>query len=88
MLTDMAVALTLFMMMWVNYCLNTVSIRMVARSSYVGVALTDGLIASFGFWMIQEIVHAQTWQAFVGYVSGGVIGSLTGLWITRRKEQA
>jgi len=81
----MKVAGLLFAMMALNYGLNTVSFRMIARGSYIGTATADALIAAFGFWMIQEVSHAQTWLAFGGYVSGGVCGSLAGLWLTRKK---
>jgi len=80
----MKVAALLFLMMALNYGLNTISFRMIARGSYWGTALTDACIAAFGFWMIQEVSHAQTWLAFGGYVSGGVVGSLSGLWLTRK----
>jgi hypothetical protein len=80
----MTVACLLFALMCLNYGLNTISFRMIARGSYVGTATADALIAALGFWMIQEVAHSQTWLAFAGYVLGGVSGSLLGLWITRK----
>lgn len=80
----MFTAAALFLLMAVNYGLNTVSFRMVARGSYLGVGLADAAIAAFGFLMIAEVAHSQTWLAFAGYVGGGVCGSLLGLWLTRR----
>lgn len=82
----MMVGLALFGMMCLNYGLNTISFRMIAKGSYLGAATTDALIAAFGFWMIQEVAHTQTWGAFVGYVCGGVTGTLIGLWLTKRGE--
>jgi len=78
------VAALLFLMMCLNYGLNTISFRMIARGSYIGTGLTDAFIAAFGFWMIQEVSHTRTWLAFGGYVCGGVAGSLIGLWLTRK----
>lgn len=80
----MRVALALFVMMWLNYGLNTISFRMIARGHYLGTGVTDACIAALGFWMIQEVAHTQTWLAFAGYVLGGVTGSLSGLWLTRK----
>jgi hypothetical protein len=80
----MRVAALLFALMCLNYGLNTISFRMIARGSYLGTALADACIAGFGFWMIQEVSHAQTAMAFGGYVCGGVTGSLIGLWLTRK----
>ena len=80
----MRLGLIMFVLMALNYGLNTVSFRMVARGSYLGLALTDSLIAAFGFFMIDQIAHAQTVPMFVGYVSGGILGSQIGLWLTRR----
>lgn len=82
----MKTAALLFVLMALNYGLNAISFRMIARGSYVGTGVTDAFIAAFGFWMIGEISHAQTATAFVGYVSGGVCGSLLGLWLTRKSS--
>jgi hypothetical protein len=80
----MKVAALLFVLMFLNYGLNAISFRMIARGSYVGTAVADAFIAAFGFSMIQEVAHAQTVMAFGGYVAGGVCGSLAGLWLTRK----
>jgi hypothetical protein len=80
----MKVAALLFVLMFLNYGLNAISFRMIARGSYLGTGLADAAIAAFGFWMISEVAHAQTASAFSGYVLGGVCGSLAGLWLTRK----
>jgi hypothetical protein len=72
------VALLLFAMMAVNYGLASASFRLLARNSYVGVACTDALIALLGFYAIQEVAHTRSWLACLGYVSGGVVGSMIG----------
>jgi hypothetical protein len=80
----MKIALLLFVLMFLNYGLNAASIRLLARNSYVGVAGIDALIAGCGFFMIGEVAHSQTWLAFLGYVVGGVTGSMLGMWLTRK----
>ncbi len=79
----MWVAGLLFALMFLNYGLNAISIRLLTKGNYLGVGVTDAFIAGFGFWMINEVAHTPTVAAFAGYVLGGVSGSLTGLWLTR-----
>ena len=66
-----------------NYGLNTIAFRMVARGSYVGVAISDSLIAWWGFAMVKRIHQADTKLEKFGYILGGVIGSLLGLRLTK-----
>lgn len=82
----MTVPLSLFALMFLNYGLNAVSFRALSRGNYTVLALTDACIAAFGFLMIGEVAHAQTVGPLVGYVSGGVVGSVFGLWLSKRFE--
>lgn len=70
-------------LMCLNYGLNAISFRMLARGSYLGVAGTDALIAWWGFSMVKRIGDAQTRVEKVGYTVGGIVGSLIGLWVTK-----
>lgn len=79
----MTIAVRLAILMFVNYCLNAASFRLLARGSYLGVGITDGLIAWWGFTMTKLVVQADTRLQQVGYVIGGVSGSLVGLWLTK-----
>lgn len=67
--------------MWCNYFLIAVSFRMLAKASYVGVGITDALVAWWGFSMTQRIGQARTRFEQVIYTIGGIAGSLTGLWL-------
>lgn len=69
-------------LMFVNYLLNAVSFRLLARGSYLGVGVSDALIAWWGFSMTKRIVKAETRLEQIGYTVGGILGSLLGLWLT------
>lgn len=77
-----ASAAKLAALMFINYGLIAVSFRMLAASSYVGVGVTDGLIAWYGFTVVKSIAAADSLAEKVGYSLGGVCGSLLGLWLT------
>lgn len=75
--------LRLFTLQFSNYCLIAASFRFLAAGSYLGVGVTDGLIAGFGFALTRYVVAAETRWERAGYVIGGICGSLLGLWLTR-----
>lgn len=75
---------TFFALMFLNYGLNAINFRMVARCSYRGTALTDAAIAVLGFTLIRQVAETSALTAQVGYVCGGVCGSMLGLWLTRK----
>jgi hypothetical protein len=74
-------AVRLGLLMFVNYGLNSLSFRMLAKASYIGVGTTDALIAWWGFTMVRRIGEASTKRAQIGYTIGGIAGSLLGLWM-------
>jgi hypothetical protein len=78
------VGVLLFVLMLANYALNAMSIRLCARGRYLRVAGVDACIALLGFGLIQEVAHSRTLPALVGYVCGGVAGSMIGMYLTRK----
>jgi hypothetical protein len=75
-----------FALMFVTYALVSINTRMTARGSYLGTAWSDALIAVLGFTLIRRVAEAVALVAQVGYVCGGVCGSMLGLWLTRGKS--
>lgn len=73
----------LFGLMLINYLLNAVSFRFLARGNYVGIAGADFMLAYWGFTMTRLVVKADTRLEQFAYATGGVVGSLAGMYITR-----
>lgn len=80
----MRIFATFFALMFVNYGLNCINFRMVARGSYFGTAWSDAAIAVLGFTLIRQVAATDALIAQCGYVVGGVCGSMLGLWLTRK----
>jgi len=78
----------LFALMFLNYGLNAINFRMVARGSYLGTAWSDAVIAVLGFTLIRQVAATETLLAQVGYVAGGMCGSMLGLYLTRTGPDA
>jgi hypothetical protein len=76
--------LLFFALMFVNYGLACINFRMVARGSYLGTAWSDAAIAILGFTLIRQVAETNALIAQVGYVCGGVCGSMLGLYLTRK----
>ena len=77
--------LLFFGLMFLNYGLNCINFRMVARGSYWGTAWSDAAIAVLGFTLIRRVAETDALVAQLGYVSGGVCGSMLGLYLTRTR---
>jgi hypothetical protein len=82
----MATFCLFFALMFLNYGLNAINFRMVARCSYLGTAWSDVAIAVLGFTLIRHVASTDAWVAQAGYVSGGLCGSMLGLWLTRKSQ--
>jgi hypothetical protein len=80
--------LLFFGLMFLNYGLACINFRMVARGSYWGTAWSDTALALLTFTLIRHVAQTDALIAQVGYVCGGVCGSLLGLWLTRTRQVA
>ena len=74
---------TFFLLIAVQYALLAMNTRFVARGSYVATAVSDGIVAAFGFAIIQKVANADTFEAQAGYVLGGMAGGILGIWLTK-----
>jgi hypothetical protein len=68
-------------LLFFSYFMNAVSFRMLARTSYAGVAASDALLAWYAFTMVKRIGDADTLLEKFGYTVGGILGSLSGMWL-------
>jgi hypothetical protein len=80
-------AFRLFALIFINYGLNAISFRMLAKVNYLGVAGADAMLAWWGFTMVQRIGVAETRREQVFYTLGGICGSMFGLWLTTLMEK-
>jgi hypothetical protein len=66
------------------YLLITMNYRAIAHGDYLLTAGTDLAFAGFNFGLIKRIAKSETKTAWVGYTLGGVVGSMLGIFISKR----
>jgi hypothetical protein len=66
------------------YTLLVVNYRYVAAASYVGSVVSDGLIACASFAAIQNIAQSKNRVDRLCYTAGGMVGSVLGVFISKR----
>jgi hypothetical protein len=74
--------LAICLMMLGNYALIAANMRLVARGSYAGTALTDALIAFVGWQLVKWIAAADTWTDRAFYILGAMLGGMLGIRLT------
>lgn len=67
----------------ISFVVAVVNIRALAHLQYGWAVLTDGLICWLGWTLFQKLKEANSTPAKVGYIVGGMAGSLVGMWVTR-----
>jgi hypothetical protein len=76
-------AVTLGVIQIVLYSILCINFRAVAEAHYHEAALTDFLVASMNFFIIRKIAQStDTLHQWVGYVTGSVIGSYVGIFLS------
>ena len=67
------------------YCLVCINIRAVAQAHYVWLSVSDFFVAFVSFFVIKKISQStDTVYQWAGYVTGSVIGSLLGTYISTK----
>jgi hypothetical protein len=75
-----------FYFFWIQFlvygfiCWNT---RAIADAWFGQLILTDGIIAFFNFKLTKKIAQAESEVAMWGYISGGICGSVTSVFLTK-----
>jgi len=74
----------MFTMQFVSYLLLVVNYRAVTQTRYFSIAWTDFAIASMGFFVFRRIAknEANSISQWLGYASGGMVGSLLGVFLS------
>ncbi len=65
------------------YLLLIYNYRAVAQGRYIESIISDGLIAAMGFSMLKKIGAANTVEERIAFITGGIIASGVGIWITK-----
>jgi hypothetical protein len=76
--------LRFFAIQFVNYGVLCWNYRAVAGVHYAHIAASDVAAAALGFTIIRHVAKTDTKGAMLGYVAGGVCGSLVFTWLTTK----
>lgn len=66
------------------YFLLTCNFRAVAQGRYTWTIATDMLISAAQFWLIKKVGEAGNLYGWYGMICGGGIGSVIGIWLTKK----
>lgn len=68
----------------VQFLIVTANLRACAQGLYGPAVLTDGLLLLNGVYIAKRIYReASTRAEIAGYVIGGMVGSVSGIWLTK-----
>ncbi len=74
----------LFAVQIVSYSLLCINYRAIAQADYLHSAVSDFAIASLNFFVIKKIANGtDNLHQWAGYVTGSVVGSFTGIYISK-----
>ena len=64
------------------YGLLCINYRAIAQANYPLIVISDFIFASTNFFIIKKIAKDDNGSVFlwIGYTTGGVVGSLIGVW--------
>lgn len=69
---------------FVSYLNLTLNIRAISHEQYAVAALTDAAAGILGWTIIKRIAgYDGSTLGKVGYVAGGALASMVGIWLTR-----
>lgn len=77
------VFLTFAFLQALSFVVQVVNIRALAHLKYKWAVLTDGLICLLGWTILRYMIKNDSIPALAGYLTGGMIGSFLGMWISR-----
>ena len=74
-------------MQFISFALIVANGRAYVQGSYTWTAVTDGLLAFQNFIVFRKFIKDSGDQihgpSLVGYVTGGIAGSLVAIWLTK-----
>ena len=73
----------LFLLMFLEFFLLVANTRAYTQGNYLWTAITDGILLITGFVVTRKIVESKSLWDRVWYVAGGILGSITGIAVTK-----
>lgn len=76
-----------YIIQFTSYTLYVANGRAYVQASYLWTAITDALLATLAFFVLRRIAKESSDElhgpSLIGYVTGGVTGSMFGIYITK-----
>lgn len=79
----MKVAIQLFLLQFVSFFIIVANTRAYTQGRYLWTAVTDMAFGLINFTIVQKVATARTWPQRLGYASGGMVGALVGIYLTK-----
>jgi glucose uptake protein GlcU len=76
--------LTIGALIWFTYTLIAINTCAIARAQYLPTAVSSLAFMVANFFLIRHVAEAQTTREFVAYLVGGVLGDLSGIYISKK----
>lgn len=73
----------MFFVQCLSYFLITMNQRAIAIGLYFWTGITDLAFASINFVIIKRVAKSESNWAWAGYTVGGVVGSLSAIFLTK-----
>jgi hypothetical protein len=80
-------ALIFGVMQFLSWGICTISWRSVAQANYQASIVTDTILSTLNFLVIKKMMDGKDESSFIpwlGYTIGGVLGTVTGIWLSIR----
>lgn len=73
-----------FVVQFINYANLCWNFRAIAQAQYLSIAITDGIASYIGFKLVKKIGEAESRAALIGYMAGGMVGSLVSTYVSKK----
>lgn len=73
-----------FLTQFVSYSLIIINGRAYNQANYLVTVISDAFFGFYGFYIIKAVGDTKHRWSVVGYVLGGVVGSVAGIWLSKK----
>lgn len=80
---DWAQPLIFFVTQFFCYALFVLNGRAYNQGNYFVTVVSDLFFGAYGFFIIKAVGEAKHRWSWVGYMLGGAVGSVAGIWISK-----